>query len=119
MSVWDKYGVAKLPEEQRADVIKEQIKEHEQTQRARLDKDGYHIVRGFMVVVGGIVAILMVVYSYYSVQEWKEVKIKDLTLRSPAPMVCPPPPPVTCPPQAFDIHVSPAAPTASAAPASK
>lgn len=119
MSLWDKYSVSKLPEEQRAEVIQTQIKEHEATQRSRLEKDGYHVVRGMIAVAAGLVSVLVVLYSYYSVQEWKEVRLKELTLRAPAPVVCPPPPPVTCPPTPFDIHISPAAPTASAVPVGK
>lgn len=109
MSLWDRYRVGSLPEEQRADVLKEQIKQHEETARARIGSSTHQTVRGMGVVGAALVLFFICLFSYFSIQEWKEVRIKELMVRAPAPVVCPPPPPVVCPTMPFDIRVSPAA----------
>jgi len=105
MGLWDKYKLNDLPEDQRGEVIKAVAKELEETARARLNSSNHQTVRGMAVVGSVIVAIGFGLFGYWSMQEWKEVKIKSLT-----PMVCPAPPP--CPAgtvPAFDIKVVPAA----------
>lgn len=108
MSVWDQYKVNELPEEQRAEVVKAIAKELEETTRAKINNSNHQTVRGMAVVGAVIVAIAFGLFGYWSMQEWKEVKLHSMT-----PMVCPPPP--VCNPQvpAFDIKVVPSTPAAS------
>jgi hypothetical protein len=106
MSIWDKYKLNDLPEEQRGDVVKAVAKEVEETNRARLNSSNHQTVRGLAIVAGMIVCIVATVATYYASEGWKEVKIKGLT-----PMVCPPPPPCPAAPlPSFDVKITPAAP---------
>lgn len=108
MGIWDKYKLNDLPEDQRGEVIKAVAKELEETNRAKLNSN-YQTVRGMAVVGLVIVALGFGLFGYWSVQEWKEVKVKSLT-----PMVCPAPPPCPAAPiPSFDIKVTPAAPPAA------
>jgi hypothetical protein len=105
MGVWDKYKLDLLPEEQRAEAIKELIKEKEQTERSKLDSNGYQVIRGFLIValLGAIIAFSLVVNNWVDSQ--KEVKLKTIT-----PMVCPMPPPCPAAPlPKFDIKIVPIA----------
>src|SRR5512143_546145 len=104
MALWDKYKINSLPEEQRAEVLKAHFHEMEETQRSKINSSGHQTVKGLAVVALALVFFFLGLFGYWCVQEWKEVKIKGMT-----PMVCPPPPAVTCPVQAFDIKVTPAA----------
>jgi hypothetical protein len=108
MGIWDKYKLNDLPEDQRGEVIKVVAKELEETNRARLNSGNHQTVRGMAVVGLVIVATGFGLFGYWSMQEWKEVRVKSLT-----PMVCPAPPPCPAAPiPSFDIKVTPATPPA-------
>ena len=103
MGPWNKYKLNLLPEEQRAEAIKELIKEKEQTERSKLDSNGYQVIRGFIVVALLGVAIAFSLVASNWVDSQKEVKLKSIT-----PMVCPVHPPCPASPlPKFDIKVIP------------
>lgn len=103
MSIWDKYKVNDLPEEQRGEVIKTIVNEEEQTKRARLNSSYHNTVRGLAIGALLLATIPAGYVAYYWSESWKEVKVKSMT-----PMVCPPPPPCSAGPlPAWDIKVTP------------
>lgn len=108
-TIWDKYKLDTLPEEQRAEVIKIVAHELEETERARINDPHRQTVRGLAVGAVLLATVPIAIIAYYWQDSWKEVRIKSMT-----PMVCPaPPPPPPCaaaPLPSWDIKISPAPP---------
>lgn len=125
-SIWDPYKLSELPEEQRGEVIKIIVAETEKTQREknaaqedtrqkRIGDSGYQTARVFVYLFIAACTTGLGLMVYNAQSGWQDVRIKEFDARiketaakAPPPMVCPPPPP--CQVQAFDIHVTPAAP---------
>ena len=109
MSLWDKYKLSSLPEEQRVEVIKSLISETEKTKQVQATDENFQsnrVLTRFWTVVA-VVACFGIVggASYCSAGKFLEAAIVNHT-----PFVCPPSKVVA---PAFDIKLVPAASSTS------
>lgn len=100
MSLWDKYKVNDLPEEQRADVIKAIVHEAEETRRTRASNSSYLTYKGIVLVsmVLGLVVIAMIAHCTADSKFENDQKMHQ-------PVVCPPGAAAKVP--TFNIKVTP------------